>query len=82
MIVLPGVPVGHGAVLAAGAVVTRDVAPDAIVGGIPAGPIKQRFSSETAARRERIARWNWPVDMIFERLQDFQSTNSEASCRR
>jgi hypothetical protein len=75
VIVLPGVRAGNGAV-------TRDVAPDTIVGGVPAGPIKQRFSSETAARRERIARWNWPVEMIFERLRDFQSTNNEAFCAR
>ena len=82
VIVLPGVRVGNGAVLAAGAVVTRDVAPYTIVAGVPARPIRQRFSREIAARLERIAWWNWPFDIIFERLQDFQSTNIEAFCAR
>jgi phosphonate metabolism protein (transferase hexapeptide repeat family) len=82
VIVLPGVRVGNGAVLAAGAVVTRDVAPYTIAGGVPARPIKPRFSCEIAARLERIVWWDWPIEMIFERLQDFQSTDIEAFCAR
>ncbi len=80
VIVLPGVSVGNGAVLAAGAVVSRDVAPYTIVGGVPARPIRERFPREVAERLGRIAWWDWPAEIIFERLADFQSTDIEAFC--
>lgn len=82
VIVLPGVTIGDGAVLAAGAVVSRDVAPYTVVGGVPARPIKERFSRETAARLARIAWWDWPFETILERLPDFQSDDIEAFCER
>jgi phosphonate metabolism protein (transferase hexapeptide repeat family) len=80
VIVLPGVTVGDGAVLAA--VVTRDVAPYTIVGGVPAKQIRERFSRDIAARLSRIAWWNWPAETIFERLPEFQSGDVAAFCAR
>jgi phosphonate metabolism protein (transferase hexapeptide repeat family) len=82
VIVLPGVTVGNGAVLAAGAVVTRDVAPYMIVGGVPARPIRERFSREIAESLTRIAWWDWPFDTIMARLADFQTADIEAFCAR
>jgi phosphonate metabolism protein (transferase hexapeptide repeat family) len=82
VIVMPGVTVGDGAVLAAGAVVTRDVAPYTIVGGVPAKQIRERFNRDIAAQLSTIAWWNWPTETIFQRLPEFQSGDVEAFCAR
>ena len=82
VIVLPGVTVGDGAVLAAGAVVSRDVAPYTIVGGVPARPIRERFSRDIAARMARIAWWDWPLETILARVAEFQTEDVEAFCDR
>jgi len=71
VIVMPGVKVGDGAVLAAGAVVTRDVAPYTIVVGVPARQIRERFNREIAAQLARIAWWDWPAETIWQRLPEF-----------
>jgi len=82
VIVMPGVTIGDGAVLAAGAVVTRDVAPYTIVGGVPARQIRERFSRTIAAQLSQIAWWNWPSETIWQRLAEFQSGDVEAFCAR
>jgi phosphonate metabolism protein (transferase hexapeptide repeat family) len=82
VIVLPGVMIGNGAVLAAGAVVTRDVAPYTIVGGVPARQIRERFTRKVVGSLQRIAWWDWPFELIMQRLEDFQSGDVEAFCAR
>jgi len=69
--IVDGVEIGHGAVIAAGAVVTKDVAPYAIVGGVPARLIRYRFPAAIVADLLSIAWWAWPDKLIRERAGDF-----------
>ena len=68
VIVMSGVTIGPGAVVTTRSVVTRDVPPYAIVGGVPAKQIGQRFSDEQIAALLRIAWWAWPLETIKERV--------------
>ncbi|MEH0825226.1 MULTISPECIES: CatB-related O-acetyltransferase [Micromonospora] len=63
-VVMPGVRIGDGAVIATGAVVTADVPPYTIVGGNPARPIRQRFDDADIVRLRRAAWWDWPTDLV------------------
>jgi hypothetical protein len=70
--VLPDVTIGNGAVVAAGAVVTHDVEPYQIVGGVPAEPIGRRFDAETTARIEATEWWDWDHGTLAKRLAAFR----------
>jgi hypothetical protein len=61
----------------AGAVVTRDVAPYAIVAGNPARVIRPRFPVETADRLQRLAWWNWDHARLRAALPDFRRLSIE-----
>lgn len=62
--ILPGVTVGHGAIIAAKAVVASDVPPYAIVAGNPARIVKYRLREADIARMLDLAWWDWPVERI------------------
>ena len=68
----PEVSVGHGAVIAGGAIVTKDVPPYMIVAGIPAAPLRLRFDAEVADRMMSLAWWDWSHDRLRAALEDFR----------
>jgi virginiamycin A acetyltransferase len=67
-LVMPGVTIGHGAIVATRAVVTRDVPPYAVVGGNPATVLRTRFDEQTVARLLAIAWWDWPPERVAEAI--------------
>jgi phosphonate metabolism protein (transferase hexapeptide repeat family) len=71
-IVLPGRNIGTGAVIAAGAIVTKDVAPYTIVAGNPARPVRRRFSEAVEDGLMDLAWWNWDHEMLRQALPDFR----------
>ena len=71
VIILPGLTIGDGAVLAAGAVVTKNVDPYAIVAGIPAKPVRYRFTQSEIQAMLKIKWWNWDIEKILENLELF-----------
>ncbi len=76
-IVLPGRRIGMGAVIAGGAVVTKDVPDYTIVAGNPARPIRRRFSEEIAERLVRLSWWDWDHERLRAALPDFRKLTVE-----
>lgn len=81
-VVKPEVTIGAGAVIASGAVVTKDVAPYMIVAGVPAQPLRARFSPAIAERLMALAWWDWPHERLREALTDFRQLPAEAFLER
>lgn len=77
-IIKPEVCVGIGAVVAAGAVVTKDVAPFMIVAGVPAQPVRARFTDDVIGRLLAMAWWDWSHDRLRAALMDFRALPAEA----
>lgn len=63
-LIMSGVSIGDGAVIGSRAVVTKNVAPYTIVGGVPAKEIRKRFDSETIEKLKELQWWDWPADKI------------------
>lgn len=65
-VVLSGVKIGRGSIIAAGSVVTKNVEPYSIVGGVPAKLIKSRFSNTTINELEESKWWLWDADEVLK----------------
>ena len=72
-VILSGVHIGDGAIIGARAVVTKDVAPYTIVGGVPAKPIRRRFDDETIEKLESLRWWDWDAEKIRACIPAIQS---------
>jgi len=63
-IIKPEVTIGHGAIIAMGSIVTKDVAPYMIIAGIPAKPIRERFTKPIAERLMALEWWDWSHQLL------------------
>lgn len=74
-IIMSGVKIGDGAIIGTRAIVTNDVPPYTIVGGIPAKIIKKRFNDDIILKLLKVKWWNWPYEKIQANIKHIQSGN-------
>lgn len=77
-VIMAGVTIGDGAIIGTRAVVTKDVEPYSIVGGVPAKDIRKRFAPEVIKKLMEIQWWNWHIEKIRSSIPDIQSGNVDA----
>ena len=76
-VIMAGVTIGDGAIIGTRAVVTKDVAPYSIVGGVPAREIRKRFAPEVVERLRELKWWNWPEEKIRKAIPAIQAGDVE-----
>lgn len=74
-VIMQGVHVGDGAIIGTRAVVTKDIPPYTIVGGIPAKEIRKRFSEDIIAKLTKLQWWNWDNETVQKHLPNIMKAN-------
>ena len=76
-VILSGVTIGDGAIIGSRAVVTKDVPPYTIVGGVPAKTIRKRFSDDDIEALQKMKWWDWPIEQIQAHISEIQTGKVE-----
>ncbi len=77
-LVMPGVSIGDGAIVAARSVVSGDLPPYCIAAGNPAQVVRLRFSADQVARLQKVAWWDWPAEQVTAYLPAIMSGDIDA----
>ncbi len=77
-VIMPGVEIGDGAIIASKSVVTKNVLPYSVVGGNPAKEIRKRFAEDVIDSLLKIAWWNWDIEKITRNLEKIVGGDIEA----
>jgi virginiamycin A acetyltransferase len=77
-LIMPGVKIGDGAIIAARSVVVNDIAPYTVAGGNPARVIRMRFPPETIELLLKIKWWDWTIEKITRNLEIITSADVQA----
>lgn len=77
--ILSGVKIGDGAIVGVGSIVTKDVEPYSIVGGIPAQKIKMRYNKDVVKFLQKIQWWNWSDSRIKENKNFFHLNHNQST---
>lgn len=79
-VIMSGVTIGDGAIIGTRAVVTKDIPPYTIVGGVPAKPIRKRFAEDIVASLLEIKWWEWETEKIKRNISAIQNGCIDELC--